>query len=688
MISLCDAAHGETVWSWRAPGPLAGVPALTSDALFVATAAGTVWQIDLETGRARSWLELPEPIDGPPTLREDGGGLCLVGRKRGIYLFNTRSKLPECLDVVLIGRRPDTAHCQLLWVARYVVLFENDLMDRCYVRVLHQNEIGYRSVRDVPIELDGRVWRPPVLDGARILLITDHWKEYCFGIDPDNPSVNLYTAAKSVRSSSLAQPAFPYFEHADDVPLLALTDGLHAYRIDYGQSMLVESWARRAPVSEARGAQPLQIAGGLVAASFEEPAHDGVWVQAFSVARGEPIWDIHLAGTAADADWVPAAGNASVVVARDDRGRIFLIEPNGPAGARRSRTLDLPAATSPVRFTSDASEMIYTSDGGARIQLVSTERWQPSAPRVAGPAVASDLAILDRAGLAIRGAEGIENRSGRWAIYASSERSLEMHPLDAADDDIHGVRLPPAKSGDGLDRWSVLVMTPGGSAAEAPTGLIASHPSGTVCRAEARRTGEVVHLFVTACRSDLPQLAAAPLRFTGSGGSETYPDRVLCVTGGGRCELLDSVSLRTVSSFEAGAAVTAGIAADASAVFLGLPHGTVRAVRWQPPNDLEPIWQKQLEGDKWWIAGVQRGELLCFNRAGRITALETDTGAIRWEHKAPAPLALPPARAGSRLMLATSDGGLFFMDAPAGTVQPANGEIKDRAEREPVDEQR
>jgi outer membrane protein assembly factor BamB len=241
----------------------------------------------------------------------------------------------------------------------------------------------------------------------------------------------------------------------------------------------------------------------------------------------------------------------------------------------------------------------------------------------------------------------------------TADRSLEIRDVDRDEISIHGVRIPAVQPPGQLWHWSPLVLAANRGVGHGRVfdSVVVSHPSGIVCRAELRRTEEITHLFVTECRKDLPPLAAPPIEFHG---------HILCVGSDGRCMLLDSTTLRTITDWQASGSI-GGVASDSATIFLMVDRSTVQALESRD-GKLVPGWQRKLDGGDWQIACVARDRspsLVAFNASGEIAALDWNSGQTVWSYKAPAPLGLPPQWVEDELVLTTIDGGVFFVPGPA-----------------------
>jgi outer membrane protein assembly factor BamB len=633
MLSLCDAATGEAIWSWQSPAPLVGPPAVARDAVFAATGDAQVFQLDLQHGTPRGRIQLPEPIDGPPTLREDRGGLCIVGARNAVYLFDVSGESTRCGDVALLERRRDSAGCHALWVLSYVVVFDNSLMDRCFVRVLHNGPSGYGLVRE--LEIAGRVWDPPVVDGAQLFVITDRWQQHCFGLDPDDAAINLFTAATVPQHGGPAQPVRPRFARSNEAPFLSLTNALRAYRVDPVRAVFTELWRRPAPHSAAAGNGPIQSRGNLAIVTWPEAAGDGSHIEAVAAASGELVWSTHLSLIGRD-----VAPVGATVLIRNERGALFAIARD--SGMWQSRPLNVPAPTSSARVTADGQRIVYVSDSGTRLQSIATADWQGREPLPLAAAAATDLSLLEGT-VAVAGPGSPTERTGRWVLFVSTDRKLEMRPIDGPDE-IHAARLPAVRSGNELWTWPPRVI--------ADRHIIVAHSSGTICRAELRQAEGIVHLFVSDVRDDLPPLAAPPV---------AIGERLLCAGSGGRCLLLDPMTLKTIAEWDAKSPIHALAAGDYALAAIQA-NDKLQTLRIDTMG-LAVHWETPLEGSGWTLS-AEPGRLFAVHETGLVRSIDPMSGKTTAELQALAPLALPPRTVDGELVLCTMDGGVHFLAIP------------------------
>jgi hypothetical protein len=299
--------------------------------------------------------------------------------------------------------------------------------------------------------------------------------------------------------------------------------------------------------------------------------------------------------------------------------------------------------------------MVFASDGGTRLNILSTHDEGGLQSLVQNPPITSDLATLS----------GELVVPGPRVFFVTADRSIEMRGLDREEAKIHGVRIPAAQPVDQPWRWSPLVLSAdvstGGERRTVFDSVVVSHPSGIVCRAELRITEEITHLFVTKCRTDLPPLASSPVKLR---------SQILCVGTDGRCMLLDPKTLRTVSDCQVAGPIR-GVAVDSGLAYILLGRSGVQALDVDG-DKLVPGPTRELGEGDWQVVLTKRGrlsDLLLFSSTGEIVKLDRATGGTVWSHRAPAPLALPPQWVGDELVLATTDGGLLFVPDPGAATR-------------------
>lgn len=650
-LSLCDAGNAAAVWTWQSPAPLVGT-VVVRESVFALTQPGQIWRIRLETGLPVQVAQLPEPIDGPPTVRSDQRGLCVVGEHFGTYLFDVNAESAECREVLLLVRRPDAVNSRAVWTPPYLAVFENDLVGRCVLRVLHDEGQQLKMVNTR--ELDGRVWQAPAIDGPDLFFVTDRWREYCFGLHPTNPSVNLYPTATGKRSSDGSQPDRPQFTHVEQLPFASLTDALRGLELNRTNGEFVERWAHPLADPAARGIQPLQSVAGLVVATLSIPGRDGALVQAVRASNGELMWETRIGAAARDLQLFHATGQPSRLLVRDADTQLAMLAGGPTSDVER---WDGPPATSNVLSTSRGDAIIYGTADGTQIRVVNAAtRTEAMLLREPVP-IASDL-LLHEGTLEIAVADTspatVESPTGQWLTFLTADRSVEVRRFDQPDFVINGAKLPQETSGP-IELWYPPIIF------QQRLVLLAS--SAGLDRFELQRSPEGIrYLKRTGRREELPAPFAAPLvRGTG----------LVWVGRNGHCRLVDPISFRLSDAWEAPGQVRA-MAADQQRLYLTLADGSCTGLAFGGQR-FARVWHRKIDepdsevvGAASWENGSGTAEttVLLATSRGRVLGLAGDTGATRWTIDAPAPLAQPPQILGDSLVVATIDGGLFLIPLP------------------------
>ncbi len=293
-------------------------------------------------------------------------------------------------------------------------------------------------------------------------------------------------------------------------------------------------------------------------------------------------------------------------------------------------------------MTADGQRIAYVSDSGTRLQSLTAADWQGREPLALAAPAATDLTLLEGT-VPVAGPQSPTERTGRWVLFVTTDRKLEMRPIDGPDE-IHAVRLPAVGSGAESWTWPPRAI--------ADRHIIVAHPSGAICRAELRQAEGIVHLFVSEWRDDLPPLAAPPV---------AIGERVLCAGSGGRCLLLDPITLKTIAEWDAKSPIRALAAGDyaLAAIQAGERLQTLRI----DAMGLAVHWETPLEGPGWTLS-AEPGRLFAVHESGLVRCIDPTSGKTTAELLALAPLAAPPRTVAGELVLCTIDGGVHLVAAP------------------------
>lgn len=432
-VLVVDAAHQELLrvsgkdgrlkWRQNSGGPVDAEPVVLEQQALVATAAGTLTRIDLESGQMLGQIVLPQPLPVGPGVNARNNLLYQVAEHSNLYVLGAADG--QCQEAFYMGHTADTVRTPPVVLAgqqgfAYVVVAENRTAQDSVLRVLQTDENGLnlRQVDEAPVP--GHILSPPLVEGRMLHVVSDRGAVYSFEIGtPDQPRP---------LTNVLSQPA---------------TSPEHVMRfttLQQGQLFIADQQLTRYEYQPARQRldvkyrhdqgdtflQPLAQAGEYVFAARRRAGMPGVAVAAVRMEDGVKAWETHL-GTPLVG--VAALGDGQPTLAFSATGGAFLID----AKQRDAATIesldsaargDLPKVIEPGATLLPLGEGTVALGCGAgwdRLLVVSPQakspvRWLtlPSGTTLAAPPVAfrgGALAPLDNGQVAL-----LDAKTGRPTI--------------------------------------------------------------------------------------------------------------------------------------------------------------------------------------------------------------------------------------------------------------------------------
>ncbi len=193
-LMLIDAQSGATSWRQPLGDRAAAAPLVVGRRAVVATAAGAVETIDLDSGASLRSSIVPQPLETAPAADRSGRLLYQPANHTNLYALDAETG--KCAAAFYLGHTAGSIATSPIVVSRYVVLAENHAHDRSRLRVLLTDEqgIGLSDAQSVPLE--GHVRVPPVVDGSLLHVTTDRGAWYTFAIAAPGESAPLSVAVE------------------------------------------------------------------------------------------------------------------------------------------------------------------------------------------------------------------------------------------------------------------------------------------------------------------------------------------------------------------------------------------------------------------------------------------------------------------------------------------------------------
>ena len=204
QVSAIDAVTGKVYWTLDI-GDYFNTPAVVADQMFVSTASGKIYQIEIGSGQCNRATQIPQALSLAPGVRSRSSQTAVyqVGQFMNLYVLDRRL---QCTDVFYIGHQEGAICVPPLVVSNHVVVAENKQNDRCELRILKRNEEGTMIAAQNPILIDGHVTVNLQRYGRRFMAITEKGFIGLFDVDPvakDRPVKEVARATQSLNSSQI-----------------------------------------------------------------------------------------------------------------------------------------------------------------------------------------------------------------------------------------------------------------------------------------------------------------------------------------------------------------------------------------------------------------------------------------------------------------------------------------------------
>jgi outer membrane protein assembly factor BamB len=197
-VLRCNGTDGSV--AWRSPiGETFSEPIYVGDEVYVATQPGRLLALDAISGDPKWATQFPQPLEAGPGIDDRARRGYIAGNHSNLYVINTRDG--SCLESFYIGHMENTIDVPPVPLLGHLFVIENAGTDYANVHVLRVDESG-QNLRKAqsPFRLTGNVIVPPIIDGRRLIVLTDRGEVTVYDIEP--------TAEKEQVTVAATLPAF------------------------------------------------------------------------------------------------------------------------------------------------------------------------------------------------------------------------------------------------------------------------------------------------------------------------------------------------------------------------------------------------------------------------------------------------------------------------------------------------
>lgn len=181
-VLRCQVDDGTVTWRTKIGEPFSQ-PISVRDDIYVSTESGRITALDADSGEANWVTQIPQPLETGPGVDSRLKRAYLPGNHSNLYLLNTRDG--SCLESFYIGHEDGTISVPPVPLLGHVFVIENQGADYSNVHVLRVDEKGEEIRNAQPLfRLTGNVRVPPIIQGRRLIVLTDRGEVVVFDIEP------------------------------------------------------------------------------------------------------------------------------------------------------------------------------------------------------------------------------------------------------------------------------------------------------------------------------------------------------------------------------------------------------------------------------------------------------------------------------------------------------------------------
>jgi hypothetical protein len=180
---LCRVNRNTGELLWRQPiadDDVRSSPILHEGQILLPTMGGSIYQIDLQTGRLIGKLTFSQEVTTPVPLAD--GKLVVAGNEEVAYTLTGRPF--ECVGVSYLGQQPGSVTAPLLSMGPYVAMIEGVSTGKSRLRLIEASENTLREVARADIE--GDVYDTPVIRGRDLFVPSSGERVSTFSVSDDS----------------------------------------------------------------------------------------------------------------------------------------------------------------------------------------------------------------------------------------------------------------------------------------------------------------------------------------------------------------------------------------------------------------------------------------------------------------------------------------------------------------------
>jgi len=394
---------------------------------------------------------------------------------------------PVCEAVVMPAPGSSTLDARLVWMPPFLLIFENQLTDRCQLVVLREAEGRFFEVQRE--ELNGRLWQSPAVFGTSLLIVSDLGYEAVQRLQLQAQPKTLFTVFQQ-SGSARDWPSQPQVLSHPKAPFVAaLGNKVVRYAVNALESQVERQrevqWEHAFPHPQTVPMLELQATSQGLTAVGQNPDEAPLHVHALDFETGELQWSARVGNHVVD---VFASPDGTATVYRTASGDVFR---RSKSDGDRLRRLARVNVNSTVDFVPSRYALSWVQTQPPELIMASLEGTLQASLPLSTPA-AAPVAVLDNsvrpvpdnvaaASGNVAADEAARELPGPWVALLDTDRRIHLKaPGQTVTTQF--AQLSRELPGDGW--WRPVWLD--------ASRVLLSHPDGELALFAVRRTGAIV----------------------------------------------------------------------------------------------------------------------------------------------------------------------------------------------------
>ena len=200
QLTRLEGATGKVKWFCELGGP-ALAPRIDGDDMLISLKSGTLLNIEPQTGQIKWAAHTPQPLQVTPVINGEKAHIYVPANHQNMYILSRQDG--RCKEVYYVGHREGGIAVPPIHLLGQLFIFENRTADKSTVRIVNTDDTGANlTFGQEPVEMDGNIVTSPLVDGRKLVVMTDRGQIKVFDIEPSNEKNKVSVLASEVGGES------------------------------------------------------------------------------------------------------------------------------------------------------------------------------------------------------------------------------------------------------------------------------------------------------------------------------------------------------------------------------------------------------------------------------------------------------------------------------------------------------